>query len=146
MKQLFTLLALTIALITTSCEDCGECFTPPFPFIFELVNEEGENIFTNESFNQHQLSIVRTSNEQNLEYQLISENEHNYIEIGSIGWTTEQVKLSFRLDETEVFTFYVNAIRKTEDCCAYTKYDDIILEGANYVRNERTGIFKVTVQ
>jgi hypothetical protein len=133
-------------LIATSCEeDCDECFTPPAPFVFELVNETGENIFTIKSFNQNQLTIIQNSTNQFIEYQFISENDLNLIEINSIGWTTEQVELSFQLDDFEIFSFSVNAKVETEDCCTFTRYSNISIDGADFEPGEESGIYRVTI-
>jgi hypothetical protein len=146
LKKIFIFLTLTVFIIITSCEKCGECFSPPSPFIFELVNEQGENIFSNQSFNKSQLNIEQISDKQKFEYQFISENDLNIIEIVSIGWTSEQVELSFQLDGVEVFTFCVSAERTSEDCCSFTRYNNIKLAGANFELDDQTGVYRVTVE
>lgn len=143
MKYIFF---LTLTVLATSCEECGECFTPPATFIFELVNEQDENIFTVESYKQKQISIVQMSNNESYEFQFISEDNMNVIQIGSIGWATEEVGLLFQLGEKEIFTFYVSAERKNEDCCTFTRYNDIKIEGADFELDSQTGKYKIIVE
>jgi hypothetical protein len=146
MKSRFSICFSILIIVLSSCEKCDECFTPPEPFIFVLVNEDGENLFSVGTYNEEQLTIIETSSNQNFDFQFIAENNSNLIEINSLGWTSEKVSLSFRIEEKEIFTFNVDAERKSEDCCSFTKYNQISIEGAEFDVESKSGVYEVVIK
>ncbi|MEM8895432.1 MAG: hypothetical protein AAGC88_12695 [Bacteroidota bacterium] len=145
-KYMFRALLALIVLVNSSCgEECGECFTPPIPFVFELLDDQGENIFTSGAYTEGQLDVISIENNQSFEFRFISEDNRTLIQINDIGWTSEEVNLLFRLNQNEIFTFGVVAQRVSEDCCEFTRYSDITLGGANFEMDDQSGIYSVTV-
>lgn len=43
--------------------DCGECFSPPQDFLFDLVDQaSGENLFANGTFDPEAIKVTNTLN------------------------------------------------------------------------------------
>lgn len=115
MKKIKLTLILVLVIIQ-SCnnDDCGECFTPPQGFSFEIVDKtSGENLFTNGTFNSNEITITdNLNNNESVEFSLLIENDINLIQIGSIGWKTEIVNLKINISDNHIFNFYVDAEKK----------------------------------
>lgn len=150
MKKINLILILLIV-IFQSCkndDNCDkDCFTPPTNFAFEIVDKiSHENLFTNGTFEADQIQITNTLNDTPVEFKFISENDLNLIEIGSIGWQTEVVDLKIDIADTTIFDFYVDAERRTEDCCSYTEYKELTISGSEFELDNQTGIYKIFVE
>jgi len=147
MKKVY-LLAILFTIIFQSCidDDCGECFTPPQSFHFEIIDQaSGENLFTNNTFESDDIEIINSLNNETIEFSFISENELNIIQVNSIGWETEIVNLEVSIAENELFNFYVDAERKLADCCSYTDYNEITITNAEFELDNETGVYKILI-
>ncbi len=146
MKAIFVLF-ISCCLLVSSCDlvkDCPECTTPPQVFSFDIVDEvSGENLFMNGTYDVSNFKIVNVLNQQELDFDLIEEDELGYIHVYSIGWQTEVVNCHFYYDNEELFTFYVDAVRKSEDCCSFTDYRAIELEGKEFDLDKTKGVYSV---
>ena len=145
----FYLLLVCVTLIFQSCksDDCGDCFTPPNSFIFEIVDKaSGENVFTNGTYVAGDIKITdRLNDNERIEFMFISEDNINQIQIGSIGWDTEIVNLKVSISGHEIFNLYVDAERKMGECCSYTEYNAITIIDAEFELDAETGIYKILV-
>ncbi|MDO3696030.1 hypothetical protein QVZ41_14350 [Wenyingzhuangia sp. chi5] len=133
-------------IISQSCNnnDCGECFTPPEIFSFKIVDKtSGENLFTNGTYEAEQIEIINTLDNSKVNYTFISENNINIIQIEDIGWKTETVNIQVNISNVHIFDFYVNAERKKGECCSYTEYNNITIEGSEYELENKIGIYKI---
>jgi hypothetical protein len=150
MKKINLFLVLLVFIIH-SCKDdkCNElCFTPPQNFQFEIVNKtSGENLFTNGTYEAGNLTITdNLNNNESLEFTFFSENNINLIQIGSIGWETEVVNLKVSISDNHIFDLYVDAERKTGDCCSYTEYNEITIGESEFELDTQSGIYKIFVE
>jgi len=148
MKKINLILILfTIILQSCNNDDCGECFTPPESFRFEIVDKtSGENLFTNGTYEPEQIQITNTLNNSPEEFTFITENNINLIQINSIGWETEIVNLKFDISDNHIFDLYVNAERKMGDCCSYTEYSEIAIGESEFELDTQTGIYKILIE
>lgn len=151
MKSSFTLLFLFVLLFSQACKDddnCSEvaCFTPPEPFSFELVDKtSGENLFTNETYNSNDISVVDLDDQSAVEFTFQDENNTNLIRINTIGWETETVAYSIQIATKSVFELYVTAERSTDGCCPNTDFTEIRIEKADFELNKESGIYTIFV-
>uniref|UniRef100_UPI0025BAC1FE hypothetical protein n=1 Tax=Maribacter sp. TaxID=1897614 RepID=UPI0025BAC1FE len=135
MKNNILIALITFVFIFNSCDDCGDkdCFTPPEGFTFELVDKTTkENLFTNESFSSNEISVTNLADNSNLEFNFIDEDDVNLIQINSIGWESETVNALITVSGIDIFNLIVDAERTTEDCCEFTRYNDISIENAEF--------------
>jgi len=147
MKKLIGLLFFTLVFINQGCNKiCGECFTPPAPFLFELIDKKtGENLFTNGTYEASQIELKNMINNRSFEYTFIAENNHNVIEITSIGWRTETVKILLSIGNDDIFCLLVDAEVLSEDCCTFTRFTEISIEISEFELNPETGIYTIKV-
>lgn len=138
--------ALTFLNSCNLLKECGECFTPPSYFLFEMVDAETrENIFTSAQADISDLKIKDAESNEDFDFNFILENGINLIEINKIGWQTEVVTLNFFLEEKMLFTFTVDAERLTENCCTYTYYNEIAIEGTQFTHNTANNIYVIEI-
>lgn len=148
MKKINCVLLILIATLESCSDDtCNDqlCFTPPKSFLFEIVDKtSGENLFTNGTYEPGDISITNITNDNDpVEFTFISENDIDLIQIGPIGWETEIVNLKIDISDDHIFTFYVDAERKMEACCAYTEYHETTIEESEFEIDSETGIYKI---
>lgn len=149
MKKLNLILILfTVIFQSCNSNDCGECFTPPQSFQFEIVDKtSGENLFTNGTYETGNIEITdNLNNNESVEFTFISENNINLIQINSIGWETEIVNLKIDISDNHIFDFYVDAERKKRDCCDYTEYNEITIGESEFELDSQTGLYKILVE
>ena len=149
-KQTAKILIILTIILNQSCvnNDCENepYFTPPSPLNFELVNKStNENLFTNGTYESNKIEILNIADNSSIEYSFINEDDINIIQIGSIGWKSEIVEGSVKINGSEIFTFYVDAKRLSENCISYTKYDEIRIENKEYELDHQSGVYKILV-
>lgn len=130
-------------------DQCGgvDCFTPPSPFMFELVDKSsGENLFTTGVLSPDDIKVLNLDDQSNLEFQFIGENDFNIIQIYSIGWETQIINYSIEISLESLFTLFVDAERLSENCCAFTRYNKIEIDGSEFELNEQNGIYKIMLE
>ena len=59
------------------------------------------------------------------DFNFIAENGLKIISINSIGFKTEIVELIIELSKNAQLTVYVDTKRIIENCCSFTKFDEI---------------------
>jgi hypothetical protein len=148
MKRSVLIAFVTFVMIFNSCDECEDkaCFTPPNGFTFELVDKTTmENLFTNETFNSNEISVTNLADNSNLEFDFIDENNVNLIQLNSIGWESEKVDVLINVSGIDILNLIVDAERTSEDCCEFTRYNDIRIENAEFELNEENGIYTILV-
>ena len=147
MRKIIVLFILFAFMLQSCGESCGECFTPPQNFMFEIVDKEsGANLFTNGTYMSSQIQMTNTLNDSPVEFTFINENNNNLISIDGIGWKTEIVNLKVDIANNQLFKLYVDAERKSADCCNFTKYNEINLSECEFELDSQTGIYKILVE
>ncbi|MBI9052266.1 MAG: hypothetical protein JEY96_00520 [Bacteroidales bacterium] len=144
--KIYYVLFLFIAIGCEKKDDCEDiaCFTPPRDFTFELVDKiTGENIFANETFSRNQIRIENLINDQLIEYDFIE--GRNYIYIYSIGWQTEIVNCSISLDNEKVCGLYIDAERVYENCCSFTRFNEISIEDCDFEYDSTAYLYKIFI-
>ena len=149
MRSVFRFISLFLLLSVSGCgdEDCNlDCFTPPNPFLFELVDKtSGENLFSNGTYRAEDITVVDRLTGQGLEFGFISEKEQNIIAIHSIGWETEVVDALVSHGADDIFTLFVDAERLSENCCSFTRYKDIRIGIAEYQKDPASDIYSILI-
>ena len=141
---IFILVLLSI--ISCSDEECGECFTPPKFFIFDLVDKDSdENVFFSGKYSSDDIEVLDASDHR-VEFEFINYEDFNLIEIKTIGWQTETVNYRINIGEENIFDLYVDAERLSENCCSFTRYQEIEISNAEYINDPLTGIYKIIVE
>ncbi len=147
MKKIIGTLSVIIVLVfAQACkkDECGDCFTPPAPFMFEIVDKTtGENLFTNGTFQPAAIKVTNTENNENIAFSFLDEDSINVVVINTIGWKTEKVNLRFEISNQLIFSMYVDAERLFENCCSFTRYNEIVISGTAYEADPTTEIYRI---
>lgn len=126
-----------------TCEDIA-CTTPPAQFQFEFRDATTlENLFSSEQINQNDLSVQDQNSGRMIQYNLQEENGRKLLVINDIGWQTETVRANFALEGATLFNLYVDAEVISEDCCSFTRFNEVELTGASFEIEQATGIYLV---
>jgi len=148
MKSISKIIFLFSLLFLQACHiECGDCFTPPASFAFEFVDKVSEeNLFANGTYDSSDIEIINLADSTQVEFFFISENGYNIIETNSIGWKTEIVNYSFNVSTQHIFNFHVDAERLSDNCCSYTVYNTIKITDAEFIIDNRSGIYKILIE
>ncbi|MEP2169656.1 MAG: hypothetical protein ABJH82_08640 [Polaribacter sp.] len=106
----------------------------------------GENVFTNNTYESRYIKIINLDDESRVNFSFLDEDDYNILMISSIGWQTEIINCSIKIDNNEIFTLYVDADRLSEDCCSYTKYNEIKIDNTGYTYNQENGIYTILIE
>lgn len=146
-RKLQNIIELAFLLLLAACSrDCEECFTPPTPFVFEIVDATtGENLFSNGTYAPEQIKIILEGSAGNAGYSFLSENDINLLQINGIGWKTETVSLWITASTDTLFSLKVSARRETVECCSFTQFTDVQIGWSDFAYNPESGIYLVSV-
>jgi hypothetical protein len=151
MKKTLKLVALIALLFTQACDnnDCEDilCFTPPMGFAFDLVDKDsGENLFTNGSYDSDDIELLNVLDNSKKEFSFISEDDINIIQIGSIGWDSEIEEVVLKVGDAIILNLYVDSERVSENCCNFSKYNEIRIDNAEYELDQQSGIYTIFIE
>ncbi len=149
MKITINILFISLLFLVQACkieEKCGECFSAPAAFTFAIVDKlTGENLFTNGTYKPEQIEVLNLADNTKIEYSFIPEQKNNLIRIYSIGWKTEKINITVKVLNQSIFNMYVDAVRKSEKCCSFTEYNEVLIQNAEFVLDAETGIYTIRV-
>ncbi len=147
MKRLKVLIIVFTLFFLQSCSDIGcneNCFTPPNTFVFELVDSEtGENLFTNGTLSRAGILVNHSESGASEDFTFYDQEDLNLLVLHTIGWETEIIELDVTVGTTDVFSIYVDSERVSDDCCAFTEFNEIRIESANYEYLPNSNIYKI---
>lgn len=146
--RLVFIIALTISFSGCVPENCNQdCFTPPAGFYFELVDKNSsENLFTNGTFQPNDISVVNVLDNSNVNFSFEDEDNRNIISIYSLGWQTEKVEVLLMIKEREILKLYVDVERVSENCCSFSRYNEIRITNAQYQLDSQKDIYTIFIE
>lgn len=150
MKAVIRFFILSIIVLSQSCKNksdpCPLCFTPPSDFKFEIVDKvTGEDLFKNGTFQPNQVKILSLFDSSNVQFKFIEYPTMDIIQTQWIGATTETIYYSFSISSKNIFKLYIEAERVVENCCSFTRYNEIRIEDVEYETNPNSDIIKILV-
>ncbi len=89
---------------------------------------------------------MNTIDSSDIEFTFIDENNFNVIQVNSIGWKTETINILVKIFNDNIFNLYVNAERLNENCCSFTRYNEIRIENSEFEFDSEKGIYKILVE
>ena len=132
-----TVFLLFIALLSScsffgmeNCDDIA-CFTPPNPIYFQLYSNQSDFI-ASDTFQLSKLKVSPLSSAERLTLDTLVIDGNYYLGAEEIGWQQGLHNYEFMYGVEDLFTFSIDANQTSEDCCAYTEYNEILITGADY--------------
>lgn len=105
------------------CDKCKEteCFTPPSPLRFQLVDKDsGEDLVINGTYKVEEVSVISIEGNKKhaLQYSKQSETEGIFAD-PEIGWVAaaEKFKYMLKLDSAKILTFTYETREVNQHCC-----------------------------
>lgn len=148
-KFIFFLFLMVIA-SCSSDGDCNECLTPPNRFVFNLLDKaSSKDVFVLEKYETKDIEIMDVITDTKIiDFDVTSDDASSktFIEIHTIGWETEKVNYLIKIGDTVVCNLVVDAVRKSENCCSFTSYNEISIENAEYEPDTYTGFYTVYME
>ena len=144
-----TLLLVVVLFLTLSCnlkDDCGECFSPPRQFNFDLVDATTlENLFSNETFAEDSLKVFDEFGEE-VTFQLVIYNERYILSLSEIGWEVESKIYTIELSSEISVIFELDMDQVASDCC--TCYEVKVFNVLDYEYDELlpSGIIQIKIE
>ncbi len=145
MKKIITLVLL-IAFFS-SCDRCKdvECVTPAPLFEFEILDKQTkENLFTNGTFSENQISI-KTQEDKEVPYSFIGEGGRNTIRLLGLGWKTQKIHYTINIADELIFDLKVDVERKKGDCCDFTEVQSLAIKNIEFNIDKSTGLISIWV-
>ncbi len=128
--SLFVLLAFTLF----SCDKCKDtdCFTPPMPFYFQLIDKEtNQNLLQNGTYVLSDIRIKPTFKNEFYTLKLDSveiEGEKQVVLLNDeIGWQSGNDYKNYLLfvKDSSVYNFVYHTEQKNNDCCTYYELEEV---------------------
>lgn len=144
------LLVLLVLSALFSCQnDCKDvlCFTPPRTYNFELIGKSsGNDLLAAGPYSYNQISVIDRETNKSVTFNRTGNDSINLIQFDMIGWKTEVVDYQVTIADSIHFGLYVDATRTNENCCSFTRYNDIKIEDTEYKLDSLTGIYKIFIR
>ncbi|MDV7186380.1 hypothetical protein R3X25_03725 [Lutibacter sp. TH_r2] len=147
MKKIVLLFVFLTAISCKKEDKCDgiDCFTPPQTFIFELVDKTtGDNLFTTGSLNSSEITVV-DENTTSVNFNFISENNLNLIELSEIGWNMGLNYYTVKVDSIE-FTIFLEMESKHENCCWFFSVKQFNISNYLFEQSNATGVYKIIIE
>ncbi|MEX1382053.1 hypothetical protein [Lutibacter sp.] len=146
MKRVLQLiLVLFLAISCDLKDDCGECFTPPRQFNFDLVDAITlENLFLNETFSEEELNVYDETGGE-VEFKLVFHRERYILSLSKIGWELEPKTYTIELSPEISVIFELDMDQVTSDCCTYFEVKEFNVIDYEYEELLPTGIIQIKI-
>jgi len=121
-----------------SCNSCENyaCFTPPESFYFQIENNTGKTLLDEENFDLSAIDIVNTTAEKALQPKIFMLDSVSFVSADLIGWEEGENTYVFTYQDKPLFKVLINAREISEDCCTFTRYDEVLISDANAEKNQ----------
>jgi hypothetical protein len=143
-----TLQLITVLFLAISCDlkdDCGECFTPPRQFNFDLVDAATlENLFLNETFTEEDIKVYDETDEE-IEFRLVFHQERFILSLSDIGWELETKIYTIELSPDISVVFELDMDQATSDCCSYFEVKEFNVIDYEYEELLPSGIIQIKI-
>lgn len=148
MKSLKVKFAFLIFIILIqSCNKYDDCATilcvGSSPFIFELVNTNGENLLSNGTIQASDIKVIDVDTQNTVEFHITNESNIDIYAIDlQIGTKNHIVQVS----EIDIFGLLTTTERNISKCCDVTDFIDLNILNSEYTFNEETLVYTFLIE
>lgn len=86
------------------------------------------------------------NNNSVVDFIFIGENALNLIQVNSIGWESETINCLFNASDADLFELHVEAVRVSENCCTFTRYNEITIGIADFNLSNQSGVYSILIE
>ncbi len=130
-------LFIVILFVCIGCEkmrNCGECFTPPDPISFKIIDSiSGNNLISPNGFSSDSLQLYYFSDslKKNVKFEIYGNEVNRRIVSNELSWNSisENNYYYLYLSYKDVNTLFVNTEIITENCCTWHELKDFKING-----------------
>ncbi len=147
MKRVIALLLL-IFLSFSSCDKCKDvdCFTPADPFVFDLVSKTtGDDLIATGYYDKNDFRVNGETENPTRNFRFIELEESTYIQVYHTSFETGIVNYEVTVLDQLLFSFYVDATKLEGECCASIRYNEVLIDAADYIYDQERGVYTVLV-
>lgn len=145
-RSLPLILVLFLVISCNLKDDCGDCFTPPPQFNFDIVDAiTGENLFLNETFSEETLKVYDELDSE-VEFELVFYRERFIISLSEIGWELEPKIYTIELNQDIKVSFELDMDQVSSNCCTYFEVKVFNVFDYEYEELLPTGIIQIKIE
>ncbi len=147
MKRILQLIVVLFLAISCNLkDDCGECFTPPPQFNFDIVDAiTGENLFLNETFAEEAVRVYDELGSE-VEFKLVFHRERYILSLSEIGWELDPKIYTIELSTNIKVSFILDMDQASSDCCTYFEVKEFKVLDYEYEELLPTGIIQIKIE
>jgi hypothetical protein len=146
---IFLIIAVALAFLSgcdkiNKCQNI-DCFTPPQPFIFNIVDAStGENVFAGGAFNKDDVEVY-DENDRWENHMFDTYADSNYLVLPEIGWETKRTAYTIHLGEETEINLVLDMQERHENCCTFFSIEDFSIEDYPWSEIDSTGVIQVEI-
>lgn len=141
MKQLSSLVFIFLFIGCNSQADITDNLTAPETFAFQILDQNGENVFSNNTFDPEKITVKNLDSNDLVKHHFVSDNNLNIIVLENVGRESDNINYSVNVGDKSIFELHVDAIlvKKGLDF----EYKNIAITNTTFKRDKTSGVYNV---
>jgi len=141
MKQLSSLVFIFLFIGCNSQADITDNLTAPETFAFQILDQNGENVFSNNTLDPKKITVKNLDSNDLVKHHFVSDNNLNIIVLENVGRESDNINYSVNVGDKSIFELHVDAIlvKKGLDF----EYKNIAITNTTFKRDKTSGVYNV---
>lgn len=141
MKQLSSLVFIFFFIGCNSQADITDNLTAPETFAFQILDQNGENVFSNNTLDPDKITVKNLDSNDLVKHHFVSDNNLNIIVLENVGRESDNINYSVNVGDKSIFELHVDAIlvKKGLDF----EYKNIAITNTTFKRDKTSGVYNV---
>jgi len=141
MKQLSSLVFIFLFIGCNSQADITDNLTAPETFAFQILDQNGENVFSNNTLDPKKITVKNLDSNDLVKHHFVSDNNLNIIVLENVGRESDNINYSVNVGDKSIFELHVDAIlvKKGLDF----EYKNVAITNTIFKRDKTSGVYNV---
>jgi len=141
MKQLSSLVFIFLFIGCNSQADITDNLTAPETFAFQILDQNGENVFSNNTLDPKKITVKNLDSNDLVKHHFVSDNNLNIIVLENVGRESDNINYSVNVEDRSIFELHVDAIlvKKGLDF----EYKNVAITNTTFKRDKTSGVYNV---
>lgn len=141
MKQLSSLVFIFLFIGCNSQADITDNLTAPETFAFQILDQNGENVFSNNTLDPKKITVKNLDSNDLVKHHFVSDNNLNIIVLENVGRESDNINYSVNVGDKSIFELHVDAIlvKKGLDF----EYKNVAITNTTFKRDKTSGVYNV---